>query len=374
MHRFRVVILLMLSSLVLCLPASIRAHEVTPTIADFDITEGRITLLLRMNLEAFVAGIDLDGRANTDTSDKSADYDLLRQMPAAELAPMVRLFVEDWLPDLQMEAAGAVALSLEEVNIPEVGEVSLPRSSVLVVSGEIPSSALYLRLTWPQGSGAVVLRQNGVAEPYTGYLLGGALAPAIAIAGGAVQSPWEVFQNYLPVGFDHILPKGLDHILFVLGLFFLSLRLRPLFWQITTFTLAHSITLALGALGLVTINPAIVEPLIAASIVFVAVENIFARRLHSWRTALIFGFGLLHGLGFATVLGEFGLPQDQLVPALLGFNVGVELGQLTVIAVAYGALGYWFGGYPKYRGRVAIPASLTIALIGSYWFVERVFL
>lgn len=372
--RLRVGILLVLSSLVLALPNALRAHEVTPTIADFDVTGGRITLLLRMNVEAFVAGIDLDGRADTNTSDKSADYDLLRQMAEEELAPMVSLFVEDWKQELLVEAAGAVPLMLEEITIPEVGNAELPRSSVLVLTGPIAESALYLRLTWPKGAGALVLRQNGVKDPYTGYLLGGDVSPAIAIKGGAQQNAWEVFQNYLPVGFDHILPKGLDHILFVLGLFFLSLRLRPLFWQITTFTIAHSITLALGVLDLVKVDAAIVEPLIAASIVFVAVENIFARRLHSWRMGLIFGFGLLHGLGFASVLEEFGLPPDQLAPALLGFNVGVELGQLTVIAAAYAALGYWFGSYPKYRGRVAIPASLTIALIGGYWFVERVFL
>lgn len=372
--RLRVGFLLLLSSLVLALPQDLRAHEVTPTIADFDISEGQITLLLRMNVEAFVAGIDLDGREDTDTSEKSADYDLLRQMPTQELTPIVSLFVEDWKEDLMLEAAGTVPLMLEEVNIPEVGDAALPRSSVLVLTGPVAESALYLSLTWPQGAGALVLRQNGVEQPYTGYLLGGATSPAIAIKGGAVQSPWEIFQNYLPVGFDHILPKGLDHILFVLGLFFLSLRLRPLFWQITTFTIAHSITLALGVLDLVTVDATIVEPLIAASIVFVAVENIFARRLHSWRMGLIFGFGLLHGLGFASFLEDFGLPPDQLVPALLGFNVGVELGQLTVIAGAYATLGYWFGSYPKYRGRVAIPASLTIALIGGYWFVERVFL
>lgn len=374
MHRVRVSFFLILSTLVMFAPQISRGHEVTPTIADFDIAQGRLTLLLRMNVEAFVAGIDLDGRANTDSSRQSADYDELRQMSAAELAPMVRLFVEDWRNSLTVMSDAPLLLSLEEVNIPKVGDPSLPRSSVLVLTGNLPSTASYISLGWPKGAGALVLRQNGVESPYTGYLLGGETSPAIALSGGAVQSPRAVFQEYLPVGFDHILPKGLDHILFVLGLFFLSLRLRPLFWQITTFTLAHSITLALGVLDLVKVNASVVEPLIAASIVFVAVENIFARKLHSWRMALIFAFGLLHGLGFASVLGEFGLPKTNIVPALLGFNLGVELGQLTVIAVAYATLGYWFGSHPKYRGRVAIPASLTIALVGGYWFVERVFL
>jgi hypothetical protein len=184
----------------------------------------------------------------------------------------------------------------------------------------------------------------------------------------------EAFLSYIPVGFTHILPKGWDHILFVLGLFFLSPKLRPLLWQVSAFTVAHTATLALGTLGIVTVSPAIVEPLIAASIVYVGIENIFARHLHSGRTLIVFCFGLLHGLGFASVLGEFGLAEGQFLSSLLGFNVGVELGQLAVIAAAFLTLGLRFRGSLKYRGRVAIPASVTIAAVGGFWFVERVFL
>ncbi len=123
-----------------------------------------------------------------------------------------------------------------------------------------------------------------------------------------------------------------------------------------------------------TIPGSIVEPLIAASIVYVAVENILTDGLSRWRPFVIFGFGLLHGLGFASVLGEYGLPSNQFFPALIGFNIGVELGQLTVIAIAFAAVGYWFRDKPWYRARIAIPASVLIALVGAYWFVERVFL
>ncbi|MGR3759362.1 HupE/UreJ family protein [Roseobacteraceae bacterium NS-SX3] len=353
---------------------SARAHEVTPAIADFQIEHGRITIELRLNAEAFVAGIDLDGMENTDSSAFAADYDALRALPPGELEPMVRQFAEEWLETVAVAAAGPVPLRVTQVAIPEAGDAGLPRASVLTLAGEVPPQARSLMITWPKGSGSVVLRQNGVEAPYTGYLQGGETTPPVPLAGGAAKSPAEAFAEYIPVGFDHILPKGLDHILFVLGLYFLSARLGPLLWQISAFTAAHTITLALGAAGTVTVNPAIVEPLIAASIVFVAVENIFSRRLHPWRPLLVFGFGLLHGLGFASVLGEFGLPPSQFVPALLGFNVGVELGQLAVIALAYGLLGFWFGKHPKYRGRVAIPASITIALIGGYWFVERALL
>jgi len=124
---------------------------------------------------------------------------------------------------------------------------------------------------------------------------------------------------------------------------------------------------------LVNIPAAIVEPLIAASIVYVACENIFTDRLHTWRTALIFAFGLLHGLGFASVLGEFGLPATRFIPALLGFNIGVELGQLTVVAIAFFTIALWCRKHPNYRQWVAIPASILIALIGAWWFLQRVF-
>ena len=354
--------------------ATANAHEVTPTIADFRVEDGQIALDLRLNIEAFVAGINLDGMEDTDQAEQSNDYDSLRGLEQAELEPMVRQFAEEWLETVRVTAGGTLQLSVTEVLIPEVGDVEVPRASYLMLNGSVPEHARSLTVYWPEGSGGVVLRQNGVDEPYTGYLQGGEITPHIPLSGGAALTSQETFVAYVPVGFDHILPKGLDHILFVLGLFFLSSRLRPLLWQITAFTVAHTITLALGAMGWVQVSPSVVEPLIAASIVYVAVENIFLRHLTVWRPLVIFGFGLLHGLGFASVLGEFGLPQDQFIAALIGFNVGVELGQLTVIAIAFATVSFWFQSHPKYRGRVAIPASITIAAIGAYWFVERVFL
>jgi hypothetical protein len=238
----------------------------------------------------------------------------------------------------------------------------------------LPEGASSLELSWPDGHGTLALRQTGVEEGFAGYIEGGSRTGPIQLAGGQAAGGWATFVDYIPVGFDHILPKGLDHILFVLGLFFLSPALGPLLWQVSAFTLAHTVTLALGALGWVVVSPAIVEPLIAASIAFIAIENIFSTNLHRWRPAVVFGFGLLHGLGFASVLQEFGLPQAQFIPALIGFNVGVELGQLTVIALAFLAVGAWFGRKSWYRAAISIPASAAIACVGIYWAVERTFL
>lgn len=123
----------------------------------------------------------------------------------------------------------------------------------------------------------------------------------------------------------------------------------------------------------VSLPSRLVESLIAASIAYVAIENLFTSRLHAWRPAIVFGFGLLHGLGFADVLKELGLPRAQFVPALISFNVGVELGQLAVVALALAAVG-WFRDKPYYRKTIVIPASAVIAAVGVYWSIERAFL
>ena len=180
-----------------------------------------------------------------------------------------------------------------------------------------------------------------------------------------------VIRQYIVLGFTHILPKGADHILFVLGLFLLSPRLRTVLMQVTAFTLAHSITLGLSIYGIVALPPRIVEPLIALSIAYVAIENLMTRDLHAWRVGVVFLFGLLHGLGFAGVLRELGLPRGEFLTALLSFNLGVEIGQVSVIAAA-ALIAAPVAKGERYRRRVVVPASLAIAAVGIYWTVSRV--
>lgn len=187
----------------------------------------------------------------------------------------------------------------------------------------------------------------------------------------AAKPSQERFLLFIKAGIEHIIPKGLDHILFVLGLFFSSIFLRKLLWQVTAFTLAHTITLALAALDIVQIPASVIEPLIALSIVWIAVENCVFKQTSKWRPPIIFGFGLLHGLGFASVLSEYGLPQGSFMSSLLAFNIGVEVGQLLVLVAA--AILVWFIRHKKwYRQRIQIPASIMIALVGLFWFFERI--
>lgn len=185
-------------------------------------------------------------------------------------------------------------------------------------------------------------------------------------------SRWEIAWQYLALGFTHILPYGLDHMLFVLGIYLLSNKPRSVLLQVTAFTVAHSITLGLSIYGYLSVPPSIVEPMIAVSIAYVAIENLFLTELKPWRVTLVFGFGLLHGMGFAGVLTELGLPRGEFLTALLTFNLGVELGQLLVIALAFGLVGWQFAERAWYRRRVVIPASLLIACAAAFWTVERV--
>ena len=210
-----------------------------------------------------------------------------------------------------------------------------------------------------------------------GRATGGAVGTGSAApAGGGAAGPrsadplGKTLRQFLELGFTHIVPRGLDHILFVLGLFLLAPGLKPLLKQVTAFTVAHSLTLGLAMLGIVHLSPRIVEPLIALSIAVVAVENIFRSEVNPARWMIVFGFGLIHGLGFAGVLAQLGVPRGRFLPALLSFNVGVEFGQLAVILAAV-IVTLPVIRRTWYHRRVVVPASALIACIGMYWAVTR---
>ncbi len=374
-------------TLILSFFSSAQAHEIEPSIVDFVYNkEGYYQMSISLNMEAMLAeiGSEHDDTSESDNVDK---YLRLRKLDATALANEFDQFSPNLLNGMTLSFDGKPqSLTILDMDIPDVGDPELVRESRVHFAGLIPQTTKNMQWQWDKRFGNAVIRiaTDGNPELYSSFLIDGKASDIIEIggdcskknaekSGGCLEqtSAWDSFTNYIKVGFDHIVPEGLDHILFVVGLFLLSTQLKPLLIQITSFTLAHSVTLALGIFGIVKISPSIVEPLIAASIIYVCIENIFADKLSKWRPILVFLFGLLHGLGFASVLGDFGLSQSNFISGLLGFNIGVELGQIAVILACFALIGFWFGKKEWYRSRITIPASIIIALIAVYWLLER---
>jgi hypothetical protein len=247
-------------------------------------------------------------------------------------------------------------------------------AGMLHLSGTLPPGAERLSFAyhWTYGAMAVVVEDDTASIPPRVLWLGpGERSPELSTRDAIPPPIRSVVREYVQLGFTHILPKGLDHILFVLGLFFLRAGWRALLVQVSTFTIAHTMTLGLTTLGMISISPSIVEPLIALSIAYVAIENLTTTELRTERLLLVFCFGLLHGMGFAGVLTELGLPAAGFVVALLSFNVGVELGQIALLAVATIIVAGWRRREVSSFSLIARPASMLIAAGGLYWTVQR---
>ncbi|HMF93934.1 MAG TPA: HupE/UreJ family protein [Vicinamibacterales bacterium] len=252
-----------------------------------------------------------------------------------------------------------------------------PALATIRLAGPIPAGAntFSWRYAWTFASYALTVRSDASANPVTEWLEGGERSSTFALTAPAPEMDrMGVARRYVALGFTHIVPYGLDHVLFVLGIYLLSGRARSVLVQVSAFTIAHSITLGLSLYGVLAAPPRIVEPMIAVSIAYVAVENIFRSELKSWRVALVFAFGLLHGLGFAGALKELGLPRSEFLTALLTFNLGVEAGQLAVIGAAFLLIGWHCAHRVWYRTRIVVPASALIACVAVYWTIERLWL
>ncbi len=358
------------------LPNAANAHEIRPAIATFGFAaDGSVELKMSLNLEVAMAGIDA-GHGDTDNSAAAPLYDRLRALPADVLSAEFKRFVPTMIGRVALSFDGRpVVFDSARVKVPDIGDLKQSRISQITLTGPPPEEPRNLswRLDARLGDSVIRLRAAGGGDIIRAeFVPAGQTAGPFALDGLAPQSWSQVFASYLKLGFVHILPKGLDHILFVVGLFLLSARLKILLWQVSSFTLAHSVSLALGILGIVHIPPSIVEPLIAASIVWIAIENVMTHDLKRWRPFVVFGFGLLHGLGFAGVLREIGLSQANFFSGLVAFNLGVEFGQLTVITVCFVTVGLWFQSRKWYRRAITMPASIAIAIVAAYWFAERV--
>ncbi len=258
---------------------------------------------------------------------------------------------------------------------PEAGDIALITTRIII---DAIAGAGELRAHWSgeQETELIILTEEGENASVVSTLPGGTLMLLKQTAAGT-SAPVErpVTGGWVQRGYHHVLPEGRDHVLFMLGLFLLVPNWKAMMGQSLLFTLAHSITLALAVFEVVHIpgklwgiaNP--VEVFIAVSIAWIGIENLLTRKLGKQRLVLVFGFGLIHGLGFASSIGDkmSGVPRSQLSGPLLGFNVGVELAQVTVLAAAFLIL--WL--LRKWRIQVQAIGSGLVALAGICWAVQR---
>lgn len=371
----------LLITLGLIFPAQSQADVVRPALVEITAdTSGKVIIEIRTSVEALLTGINARYK-NTQDSPNAGEYDVLREMQPDELAAKFESFKPTLLKLIELKANDQpVELRIAKVEIGERGYTKVPRASIITLEGTLARSTETLTWYYPNkfGDNAVRVRQIDAEEgkwhwSQWQWLRKDQPSDPFSLAKLFTKQPTsKVITSYIGTGFDHIIPKGLDHILFILGIFLFSIRMRPLLEQVTMFTIAHTITLGLSMLGIINLPARIVEPLIALSIAAVGIENLFSRTLHKSRLLLVFGFGLLHGMGFASVLGDFGMPDDDFATALISFNIGVELGQLTVITIAYFGVAYWLRNKPEiYRRWVVIPGSLAISTLAIYWTLER---
>lgn len=351
------------------------AHEITPSIINAEITaQNSLQLTLDTNLEALMLGVG-STHEDTDDSPLAKEYNALRAVAAVELEQQAREFAQKLPLEFKFVDSTGGELNfnfeLQTLSITENEDPDIARESVLVYSAAIKKPISGMAVSWPEPLGNFIFRLTSEGQLKAGlYVMAGDQSDLVEFATTGMRS--QGFLEYVAIGFEHIIPLGLDHILFVIGLYLLSQSWRALLWQVSAFTLAHTITLGLATLGLLSVPSAIVEPLIALSISYVAIENLFHNHLSRARIALVFAFGLLHGLGFAGVLGAIGLNTETFVTSLIAFNLGVELGQLGVIALMFALLGFWLGQTRHWERWIRLPLSLGIAVVGLYWFVERI--
>ena len=378
-------------------PALLTAHSIPETVVrgSFD---GRGNALISIEVNPRAWDLNPIDSPSTEFSD-------LQIMTAAEKAEYVRKTKEVIAKSVEFtfEPIGRIQPDFTFEFGAEGGKVLKAPTDAVVLVGKwptkIPAGLTGWKIRSLPGHKVSVLFNNsvkGTEHPRFCVLFPGetsftldlttltATTPATPTAGSVsaqndTGSALSNFLSFLDHGYHHVLKfsdwasfaEGLDHILFVLGLFLIGRSWKPVVTQVTAFTLAHSLTLGLAAAGYIKISSNIVEPIIAASIAAVAIENILRPDFSRWRVVIVLIFGAFHGLGFASGLSEQPIPKEGFLIALTGFNLGVEGAQLTIIAAAF-ALTFWLRDDTKYRRYIVIPVSSLIALTGLYWAVTRI--
>ena len=354
------------------------AHEIKPSIADFNYDENYLNVEVRLNAELILSNIDASNISNTNSSPLTEIYDRYRLLNKKDLENSLLESWKDISSNIDIKINNKLKkIDLIKIDTQDVKNFEISRDTLISFRVLLNQKSENFTFKWIKNYGPIILRENNDLkledELVTEYLQSGTESDPIFFNENNFRSMFVSFTKFFVLGIQHIIPKGLDHILFIFGLFLFSSSLNKLIKQITIFTIAHSITLIFVSLSLVKINPQIVEPIIALSIVYVGLENIFKNYIKEYmRYVVILFFGLLHGLGFALVLSDIGYRSSKLFLNLISFNIGIEVAQISIILFLYLLIAINFSKNRYYRIAFQIPSSILIASIGLYWFTERI--
>jgi len=348
-------------------PGSVKAQTAPPTVIDFWVKDDTLFLEVKLNAEAMLAGAD---PTQPDAYSGNSQYRSLRRLVSSELELQIRNFVQVWKQNLVVEAPDRLDLSYAGVRIPVVGDVEKVRVSKLLLTAHLSDQASNLRLTWPLHGGSVVLRQQNVVAPYTGFLTAGEISPLIPLQGGASLTTEQTLQTYFAKGISRFVQSPLKPSILVLTLVMLTLSLGPVMSQVAFLAAGVFIGLGLGMYGVLDVPENMQDQALVAAIIILAPWNLVARHLQVWRLLAVLATGSLHGAILATALTGIAVPPDHLAPAVFGFGVGNLLPIVFVAVLALACALLVAGGSHRTRGRISVLASILIAGIGVYWMAE----
>lgn len=339
-----------------CLVPSTNAHPFSVSYSHWKVESGAVRATIRLPAD----DMDLLLRLDADLDGKLSDAELerAREPIGRYLFEHVRVASEDRALEPVLQT---VATWKDEEGSPYL-EVQLSYS---FASESMPSLAVTASLLTDLYPDHRTLAEIQVGDRRTEFVFQHGNTVTVT---GLSSSRWTAAMSFVTLGFDHIL-TGYDHILFLLGLLLVARGLRQLAAIVTSFTVAHSLTLSLATLGILEPTMWTIEAAIALSIAYVGVENLVsADTRHRWKIAFV--FGLLHGFGFASVLREMELPRSALAGSLLTFNIGVEIGQLVIVTIMFPVLR--LVQRTRYGPMVTRYGSLAVIAMGLYWFCQRV--
>ena len=354
------------------------SHEIKPSIADFTYDENFLNIKIRLNAELILSNIDASKISNTNSSSLSDIYDKLRVLNTIELENLFKSSWQEISTNIDIKINNETKkINLINIEVEDIKNFEISRDTHIYLQVLLNNNSEYFTFSWIKKYGPIILRENSnhklEDELFTEYLQSGIESNQFSFNEKNFKNRLNSFIKFFVLGVQHIIPKGLDHILFIFGLFLFSSSLKKLITQITIFTIAHSITLIFVSLSLMKINPQIVEPIIALSIVYVGIENIFKNYVKEYlRYVVILFFGLLHGLGFALVLSDIGYRSTDLFINLISFNIGIEVAQISIVLVLFLLVALNFAKNKNYRMFFQVPSSILISSIGLYWFFERI--